>query len=330
MGPLGRDLTFLRAVNILVNGGVGVKPNSLYLMKIGSKIDMEACQTHITIIYKFPVLLLTDFVPKRTISVPKKINGKFFQLAEMPYMITWSYKVYSWTSEQYDECQHTNRHIFCEIPTNIQTLRENCIFALLKDLGRNIVADRCPLVYVKEPVSFVKFLDTTMVYFDHEGKTEVTILCPQMSSAKPMILEESGKVTLPNGCKVQYGTMQTHTMGHARCMSNVRLELNDEVWKLNFTNYIPLMKVNNVRNISVLWDDMDTDMDERILEQGVSDVFDQLKLLQFSPEGLNITVWSLIGYAIIAAFFIILCFYCTLVPNALLCCRSICCCCCVA
>ena len=327
MGPLTRDPTFLKSINLLINGGVGSKLNKLYLVKIGSEVNLQACGAQITIVYKFPILMEQDFIPRRTISIPKEIKQKFFQLAEMPYLVTWSSKVYAWTLEDYQECKHFNRHIFCHIPAKTVPLRESCIFNLLNNMGWKITARVCPLIYVEHPVPFVTFLETTMVYFTYREDKEVTILCPSNRNPKPMLLKGSGKVTIPNGCKVQYGQQQTHTMGHTGRSANVTLALDDNAYHINFTHFAPIMQVTNVLNMSSFWEDTETE--ERELEQGVETSFQILRSMSFSTKGLNITVYGLMGYAVIAALFIALGFYCILVPSAPLGCRSLCCCCCM-
>ena len=214
------------------------------------------------------------------------------------------------------------------MPAKATSLRESCIFTLMNNIGWKITAKLCPLVYMEHPVPFVTFLDTTMVYFTHKEEKEVTILCPQMQSPKPMVLQGAGKLSIPNGCKVQYGQQQTHTMGHTSRSANITLSLDDSVYHLNFSHFVPIMQVTNVMNMSTLWED--TESEELVIEQGVETSFQILEAMTFTTKGLNLSVYGLMGYAIIAAFFIMLGFYCIMVPTAPLGCRTLCCGCCAA
>ena len=77
------------------------------------------------------------------------------------------------------------------------------------------------------------------------------MICPRLhpnAGAKPMFLEGSGVMTIPVGCKVNLGDSQTFTMGHMGRSASVGYSMNDKVWKLNMTRYIPLLKVNNVQS----------------------------------------------------------------------------------
>ena len=165
-----------------------------------------------------------------------------------------------------------------------------------------------------------------MVYFTYQEDKEVTILCPEKRNPKPMLLKGSGRVTIPNGCKVQYGQQQTHTMGHTERSANVTLALDDRIFHMNFSHFAPIMQVVNVLNMSTFWED--TDKEEMVIEQGVETSFEILRSMSFTTKGLNITVYGLMGYAVLAAFFMMLGFYCILVPSAPLSCRILCCCCC--
>ena len=78
MGSFSRDPIFLSTIQNLLDYKVKKKKNSLYLMKLASKIEVEACHWAILITYKFPVLESTDYDPKRVLSMPKEIKGKFF------------------------------------------------------------------------------------------------------------------------------------------------------------------------------------------------------------------------------------------------------------
>ena len=86
LGALARDTEFLRAVAKLMKDDN--TPSSLYLMKLGAKVKVEACGLHIQIFYKFPVLVTGNFEPWRIVSIPKEIKNKFFELSNIPFLVT--------------------------------------------------------------------------------------------------------------------------------------------------------------------------------------------------------------------------------------------------
>ena len=56
IGPLSRDKAFIRSVVNLMDYEHKSKKNSLFLMKIAAKAEVEVCHWAITVMYKFPIL----------------------------------------------------------------------------------------------------------------------------------------------------------------------------------------------------------------------------------------------------------------------------------
>lgn len=326
MGPLSRDPVFLKAVSKLMNAGsVQSKANVLYLMKIGSKIDVEACDFHISITYKFPVLRNPDFTPWKTISVPKLINDKYYQLSHIPYMIAYHEQVYTFTEQEYRDCEHKNRFMFCKTPTHVEELLDSCIYGIMNHIPWQTLAKKCPLSYVKDPLSFIEFTDSHLIYFNTKNQM-ATLLCPDShpeKNAKPMWLEGAGIITVPPGCKVQYGNKRTFTMGHIQREAEIQFEMNDKIWQLNMSRILPLLHVNNLENDSLVYD---TSAEEDLIKQGISDTWNLLENMQFTPSGVTYTLFSLILYTAIATALLIfvMCMICY--PGYAIRCRQKCCC----
>ena len=326
MGPLSRDPVFLKAISKLMNAGsVQSKSNVLYLMKIGSKIDVETCNFHISITYKFPVLRNPDFTPWKTISVPKLIDDKYYQLSHIPYMITFHEQVYTFTEQEYRDCDHKNRFMFCKTPTHVEDLLENCLYGILNRIPWQTLAKKCPLSYVKDPVSFIEFTDSHLIYFNTKNQM-ATLLCPDSHperNAKPMWLEGAGVITVPPGCKVQYGNKRTFTMGHVQRDAEIQFDMDSRVWQLNMSRILPLLHVNNLDNDSLVYD---TSLEEDLIEQGISDTWNLLENMQFTPSGVTYTLFSLILYTALATALLIfvLCMLCY--PGYAIRCRQKCCC----
>ena len=299
LGSLARDNEFITAVAKLMDVGTsGKKADMLYLMKISAQVEVEACGPKVQVIYKFPVLKRPNFVPWRTVSVPKDIKMKYFELSSIPYMVTWHNQVFSWTELEYRDCQVKNNHVFCKIPNKVQEPINNCIYGLLKNLPWEGIADKCELSLVENPKSRMEFTESHVIYINMK-KDLLTLMCPDVhpsAGTKPFLLEGSGVMKVPAGCKVKFGESQSFTMGHRRSVS-MGFNMNDKVWKLNMTKYIPILKVKNVGNLTSLWDD--SVEERRVIEEGLQDNYNILSNMTFSHEGVTYTLWSIIGYTMV-------------------------------
>ena len=326
MGPLSRDPVFLKAIGTLISDGVKSKKNNLYLMKIASKIDIEVCHLSIIIAYKFPILKHETFVPRRTISVPKLIKDKYFSLAKdiVPFMITWSSEVYMFSKEEYDRCQSFNRQLICQKPKTVIPLMENCIFSLMNKVPVKALAKICPLDYIQSPSTFVTITESHVVYSIIGDRIYITIICNDISKVMP--LEGSGIIEIPSGCRVDVNGKTTYRLGHLARSADVSVNMDDSVWRLNFTEFLPLLKVNNVANVSELWQ-LDID-DERVIEEGIMSTINLMQYIKFSPSGITYTLWSLIAYTVVTTILVILALYLVCVPGAPLYCKTKCCGCC--
>ena len=279
-------------------GSKGTKTNILYLMKLGAQVEVEACGPKVQIVYKFPVLKSPNFIPWRTVSVPKEIKMKYFELSSIPYMVTWHTKVFSWTESEYRDCIVKNNHMFCKVPNMVQEPIDSCIFGLLRKLPWETLADKCELALIQNPKGRVEFTESHVIYINLK-KDLLTLICPDVhpsAGTKPFFLEGSGVITVPAGCKVKFGESKTFTMGHRRS-ARIGFKMNDKVWKLNMTRYIPSLKVKNVDNLTSLWDD--SAEEKRVIEEGLQDTYDVLNYMQFSHEGVTYTLWAIIGYSVL-------------------------------
>ena len=325
MGPLSRDPVFLKAIGTLINNGVKTKHNNLYLMKIASTINMEVCHLSIIISYKFPILKHETFVPRRTIAVPMLIKNKYFSLAKniVPYMITWSSEVYMFEKEEYDKCKSFNKHLICHSPRNIVPLMESCIFSLVNKVPIKVLAEHCPIEYVENPTTFISFTETHVVYSIIGDEVFITIICSETTKVMP--LKGSGVIEIPSGCKINYEGRTTFRMGHLARSADVFVNMDDSVGRLNFTKFLPLLKVKNVVNVSDLW--KIDESDERVIEEGIMSTLNLMQYVHFSPKGVTYTLWSLIAYTIVTTILVILSLYLVCVPGAPLYCKTKFCCC---
>ena len=320
MGPFAKDPVFLETVSSMMDYGVRNKKDSLYLMKINSKIQVQACHWIIFVSYKFPVLETLDFTPRKVLSIPREIKGKFFELQEIPYVVTWASKVFSFSEREFDNCDHYNRHVFCRKPTHIKNLLDSCLYGIVHNTPWSRLANKCPIVYKEKPKEFVEFTDSHMIYFFKEPKY-ATVICETHS--KPLTLEGSGVIEIPTGCRVKYGDTTTFSLGHIARTRNLAISIDNKVWHTNFSAILPLFTVTNVKNVTSLW--IDTSQEEQIIEEGLSDIKTIMNYMNFSPTALHYTVWTLIFYTIFATILLVIILYCICVPGAVISCKRCCC-----
>ena len=155
IGPLARDRVFIKNLVKLMDYDYRFKRNSLHLMKISAKTDLEICHWAITVVYKFPILKQDELKSYRTINIPKVIKGKYFELVDLPYLVTWSSSVYTFTQREYENCDHHSRHMFCRTPTQVQNLLESCLYGLVSKLDWKKLVQSCPVRHVKDPKDLI-------------------------------------------------------------------------------------------------------------------------------------------------------------------------------
>ena len=322
MGSFARDPVFLKEISNMMDHGMRNKKDILYLMKISSKIQVQTCHWVIFISYTFPVLEPTNFIPHKVLSMPKQIKGKFFVLSELPYVITWGSKVFSFSEREFNDCDHYNDHIFCRMPTHVKNLLDSCLYGIVHNTPWKRLASKCPLTYKENPLEMVQFTESHMIYFFMKPKY-ATVICEAYS--KPLTLEGSGVVEVPTGCQIKYGDTTSFSLGHIARSNHLTFNIDNKVWHSNFSATLPLFTVTNVKNISSLW--LETSQEEKIVEEGLSDVHKLMKFMHFSPTTVHYTIWSLIFYTIIATILLIVILYCICVPGAVISCKKCCCCC---
>ena len=177
---------------------------------------------------------------------------------------------------------------------------------------------------MEHPKEFIKFSTSHMFYF-LLNETDITVICPKYS--KPITLLGSGVVTIPTGCKVRHNGEDTFSLGHIGRSVDLTIKMDSGVWFTNLSHIVPLLKVANVENVSTLWSDMSEE--EKVIETGIMDVENILSTLEFSPDAITWTLWSLISWTVILVLIIVgicvlLCY-----PGAIISCKRCCCCCCL-
>ena len=150
-------------------------------------------------------------------------------------MIAWSDKVYSFSKEEFARCKRHTKHTYCEKPSNIQNLVDNCIFGLINTLNWFKLAKLCPVKLVKDPSEFVHFTDQHMIFFIREPGL-ASVFCPDFSKIFP--INSSGSVLIPTGCKISFRDHESHTMGHISKKLDIRLNLNEHSWRTDLSQII--------------------------------------------------------------------------------------------
>ena len=167
----------------------------------------------------------------------------------------------------------------------------------------------------------MKFTSSSMVYFFLTPRY-ATVICDSYS--KPLTLDGAGVVSIPTGCRVRYGSRITYSLNHIARSGNLLISMDNSIWHANFSSVLPLLTVTNVKNLTSLL--MDTSEEELIIQEGLEDVRTILNYMEFTPSGVMFTLWSLIGYTIIATIMLLAVLYCICVPGAVIGCKRACCC----
>ena len=322
IGPLARDRVFIKNIVKLMDYDYKLKKNSLHLMKISAKTDLEICHWAITVVYKFPILKQDELKPYRTINIPKVIKGKYFELVDLPYLVTWSSSVYTFTKSEYENCDHHSRHMFCRTPTQVQSLLESCLYGLVSKLDWKKLVQSCPVRHVKDPKDLIFFTQTHLFFFLLR-ELYSSIICPNYT--KTLVLKGSGSVTIPTGCKVRYGNTETFSMGHISRSADITLNIDNRVWFTNISHIASMLRVENVQDASTLWED-ETD-DEQELEKGIRETLGILDTIRLNPEATTASLWTLMLLSGIISILIIMLFLFVCVPGSLMSCKRSCCCC---
>ena len=322
IGPLARDKSFIKSIIKLMDYDYRHKPNSLHLMKISAKTDIEICHWAITVVYKFPILEQTEFKPYKTINIPKIIKGKYFELVDLPYLITWSSSVYTFTQKEYEKCDHHTRHMFCRIPTHVQSLLENCIYGLVSKWDWGKLVNSCPVRQVKNPKDLIMFTQTHLFFF-LKNDLYSSIICANYS--KTLLLRGSGSVTIPTGCKLRYGNTETFSMGHITRSADITLDVDTKIWFTNISHIASMLKVENVKNASTLWEDLKED--EQVMENGIKETIGLLDKIKLNPEVTTVTLWSLMLMSGVTSLLLVMLIMFVCVPGLLMSFKRRCCCC---
>ena len=322
IGPLARDKSFIKSIIKLMDYNFAEKRNSLHLMKISAKTDLEICHWAITVVYKFPILDQIDFKPYRTINIPKLIKGKFFELVDLPYLVTWSSLVYTFTQKEYEDCDHHNRHMFCKTPNKVQSPLESCLYGLVSKLDWKQLVQSCPVRHVKDPDDLIFFTQTHLFFFlKHDLYS--SIICPNYSKA--LLLRGSGSVTIPTGCKVRYRNTEMYSMGHIARSTDISLNIDNKIWFTNISHIASMLNVQNVKNASILWEDSKDE--NQVVEEGIRETLNILDRIKLNPEVTTISLWSLMFISGTTFFLIIILLVFVCVPGLLMSFKRCCCCC---
>ena len=123
-----------------------------------------------------------------------------------------------------------------------------------------------------------------------------------MGDTTSVQLKGSGIITVPNGCKVTMDGKKTFTMGHIERSVDVRFSLDDRIWKLDMEKFLPILQVDNVENVSTLWN---TDKEEEFIANELQETNDLLSNMHFTKKSTTINFMVIIG--LIGMILILLC-----------------------
>ena len=314
------ETALLETVRNLINYDIKIKKNALYLMKVGAKVKVSACKWIIFIQYKFPVLDPRDYVPYKVISIPKKINNNYFSLEKIPHYITWGEKVYSFSQEEIRSCTTVDTDILCKKPEMSDPLLNNCIYGMANFVKWVDLAPKCNLVQETNPKDMITVTQSNVIYFFKEEEF-IYILCRNFT--KPAKLVGSGSLKIPSGCKIKYKGEESFSLNHLKITDRVEFNLDNSVYYQNFEQLLELFEIRNKSDENLM--KMDISKEERVIREGLDTVDGIMEQFQFSQKSIHITLWGLIGYAIVTSGFIVGLIICFCRPDGMVFCKKCCC-----
>ena len=180
----------------------------------------------------------------------------------------------------------------------------------------------CPVRQVKNPKDLIFFTQTHLFFF-LKNDLYSSIICPNYNKA--LRLKGSGSVTVPTGCKIRYGNTETYSMGHITRSADITLDIDNKMWFTNISHIASMLKVENVKNASTLWED--TNEDEQVIEKGIKETIGLLDKIKLNPEVTTVTLWSLMLISGTTSFLLIMLIIFVCVPGSLMNYKRRCCCC---
>ena len=141
MGALAKDQVFIDTILSLMDHDTRLKRNSLYLMKLASEITVEKCGSNIIFSYIFPILDQHEYRSMRIYNIPKLVNRKCFQLANLPYAACWASRLFAFTWKEFTLCRKIENNRFCKIPTQVNDLLDSCLFGLVEGIPWSSLVD---------------------------------------------------------------------------------------------------------------------------------------------------------------------------------------------
>ena len=316
IGPLSRDLSFVKGIASLFRTDIANKKNLLYLLKIGSSISVESCHSVIKIIYKFPILRYDDLRVYKTVKMPHEVNGKYFTLNFIPHALAFGEQVYMFTKGDYDSCREYDKHTFCHQPSVVQELPENCIFMIYKNFPWEVILNKCQMTLLENPVDFIEFTKAHLIFFQSQLKVAEAV-CPKDEEYEmtPLNMKGAGVYTIPTGCKVTLDNHQSYTFGKIDRSVILNFTLQEESFKVNLTQYVKSFKIVN-KKWSDLWQD-DTSDEEQTLAGDLGEAVEVLESITFTPRVVTFSLWTLLGYAVLSTIFIMCILYMICIPGGI-------------
>ena len=172
----------------------------------------------------------------RIYNVPKLVNKKYFQLANLPYVACWASRLFAFTWKEFTLCRKIDNNRFCKIPTQVNDLLDSCLFGLVEGIPWSSLVDKCVLEHVDEPKEFIELTTRYIIYMVWTERLG-TILCPDYS--KPVSLLGSGTINIPTDCRFQLGSRTTFTHKRSSGSNTLELKLDTSIWDMNLDPNIP-------------------------------------------------------------------------------------------
>ena len=114
-------------------------------------------------------------------------------------------------------------------------------------------------------------------------------------------------------------------MGHITRSADITLDVDTKIWFTNISHIASMLKVENVKNASTLWEDLKED--EQVMENGIKETIGLLDKIKLNPEVTTVTLWSLMLMSGVTSLLLVMLIMFVCVPGLLMSFKRHCCCC---
>ena len=264
--------------------------NKLYVISKIAAVDVIACDLHVWLSIRIPLITSQAYPAYSVKSTPVKMNNTYVALDNEYTWIAYSESgIFQLDNNYEDKLIKLNHFSLCAHTIVKQPLAGNCLYSIISSL----TGDDCRYKTIKNPQPF-QVLDSNNVFYYY-------VLSPQIANLKCVNkptstrkLSDSGIIMIPHGCVLFVGTTRFSNMGPNRQNTfnqNITIKFSNwgltEPEKLNLTLHSSIKQINEQNKI-------------RETEEIIANIKNTPVILTFSYVSSGVSILLLITVLILA------------------------------